>query len=138
MSGKIEKAEILEVERINGNVVVTFSDGRVTNLDPDDIHSASIEPLAKYPPDEVTRDAAQEASNSSRLRHTTAMELLQADLDRSVIALWLGHESVETTQIYLDANLALKGRCPQENVAGERLDQAIQTDDQLLSFLRDL
>ena len=42
------------------------------------------------------------------LRHTLAMELLQAGVDRSVIALWLGHESVETTQIYLDANLALK------------------------------
>src|SRR5439155_19777222 len=42
------------------------------------------------------------------LRHTAAMELLQAGVDRSVIALWLGHESVETTQIYLDANLALK------------------------------
>jgi len=42
------------------------------------------------------------------LRHTAAMELLQAGVDRSVIALWLGHESVETTQIYLDANLVLK------------------------------
>ena len=36
------------------------------------------------------------------------MELLQAGVDRSMIALWLGHESVETTQIYLNANLALK------------------------------
>ena len=35
------------------------------------------------------------------------MELLQAGVDRAVIALWLGHESVETTQIYLDADLAL-------------------------------
>jgi site-specific recombinase XerD len=35
-----------------------------------------------------------------RLRHTMAMDLLQAGVDRSVIALWLGHESVETTQIY--------------------------------------
>ncbi|HEX8798102.1 MAG TPA: site-specific integrase, partial [Terriglobales bacterium] len=42
------------------------------------------------------------------LRHTMAMELLQAGVDRAVIALWLGHESVETTQVYLDANLALK------------------------------
>ncbi len=42
------------------------------------------------------------------LRHTTVLELLQAGVDRSVIALWLGHESVETAQIYLDANLALK------------------------------
>ena len=36
------------------------------------------------------------------------MELLQAGVDRALIALWLGHESVETTQIYLDADLALK------------------------------
>ncbi len=42
------------------------------------------------------------------LRHTMAMQLLQAGVDRAIIALWLGHESVETTQIYLDANLTLK------------------------------
>ena len=36
-----------------------------------------------------------------RLRHTMAMDLLQSGADRAVIALWLGHESVETTQIYL-------------------------------------
>jgi len=42
------------------------------------------------------------------LRHTAAMEFLQAGVDRSLIAIWLGHESVETTQIYLDANLAIK------------------------------
>jgi site-specific recombinase XerD len=43
-----------------------------------------------------------------RLRHTMAMDLLQAGVDRSVIALWLGHERVETTQIYLEATLAMK------------------------------
>jgi len=42
------------------------------------------------------------------LRHTTAMDLLQAGVEQAVIALWLGHESIETTQIYLDANLELK------------------------------
>src|SRR4030095_9241422 len=42
------------------------------------------------------------------LRHTSAMDLLQHGVDRSVIALWLGHESVETTQMYLHANLPLK------------------------------
>jgi site-specific recombinase XerD len=42
------------------------------------------------------------------LRHTTAMELLQAGVDCSVIALWLGHESIETTQTYLHAHLTLK------------------------------
>ncbi|HEY2466275.1 MAG TPA: tyrosine-type recombinase/integrase, partial [Terracidiphilus sp.] len=42
------------------------------------------------------------------LRHTAAMELLQAGVDCSVIALWLGHESIVTTQTYLHAHLALK------------------------------
>lgn len=49
----IEKVKIIEVERINGNVVVTFSDGRVTTLEPDDIHLTSVEPSAKYPPEEI-------------------------------------------------------------------------------------
>jgi site-specific recombinase XerD len=43
-----------------------------------------------------------------RLRHTMAMDLLQGGVDRSMIALWLGHESVETTQMYLEATLAMK------------------------------
>jgi site-specific recombinase XerD len=42
------------------------------------------------------------------LRHTTAMNLLQAGVEQVAIALWLGHESIETTQIYLDADLALR------------------------------
>lgn len=42
------------------------------------------------------------------LRHIAAMEPLQAGVDCSVIALWLGHELVETTRTYLHAHLALK------------------------------
>ena len=44
------------------------------------------------------------------LRHTTAVRLLQAGVDRAVIALILGHESVETTQMYLDADIKTKER----------------------------
>lgn len=47
-----------------------------------------------------------------RLKHAMAMDLLQAGVDPAVIALWLGHESVETTQIYLEATLALKEAQP--------------------------
>ncbi len=43
-----------------------------------------------------------EAITAHVLRHTTAMRLLQAGVDTSVIALWLSHASVETTQIYLE------------------------------------
>ena len=73
------------------------------------------------------------------LRHTTAMELLQAGVDRAVIALWLGHESVETTQIYLDANLALK----EEILAKTKLLNGgkpgrYKPDDELLAFLKGL
>jgi integrase/recombinase XerD len=42
------------------------------------------------------------------LRHTVAMRLLHAGVDTAVIALWLGHEDVETTQIYIHADMALK------------------------------
>ena len=44
------------------------------------------------------------------LRHTAAMRLLHAGIDTSVIALWLGHEQIETTQVYLHADLELKER----------------------------
>lgn len=40
------------------------------------------------------------------LRHSIAMELLQTGVDWSVIALWLGHESIETTQTYLHTHLS--------------------------------
>ena len=42
------------------------------------------------------------------IRHTTAMHLLQAGVDIATIALWLGHESIETTHMYLQADLAMK------------------------------
>ena len=66
------------------------------------------------------------------LRHTTAMELLQAGVDRSVIALWLGHESVETTQIYLDANLALKEDALKKTSPLNARVGRFKPDDQLL------
>ena len=44
------------------------------------------------------------------LRHSTAMHLFQAGVDMAVIALWLGHESLETTHVYVEADLATKER----------------------------
>lgn len=72
------------------------------------------------------------------LRHTTAMELLQAGVDRSLIALWLGHESVETTQIYLDANLAMKEKILSKVTPIGHKAGRYRPDDKLLAFLKAL
>jgi site-specific recombinase XerD len=72
------------------------------------------------------------------LRHTMAMELLQAGVDRAVIALWLGHESVETTQIYLNANLALKEEVLAKTTPPDGKPGRYRPDDRLLAFLRGL
>lgn len=72
------------------------------------------------------------------LRHTAAMELLQAGVDRAVIALWLGHESVETTQVYLDADLAMKEEALSRTTPTDTKGLRYRPDDQLLAFLRDL
>jgi site-specific recombinase XerD len=73
------------------------------------------------------------------LRHSAAMELLQAGVDRSVIALWLGHESVETTQIYLEANLALKEKALAKTTP-VKTKRAVRyrPGDKLMAFLKGL
>ena len=72
------------------------------------------------------------------LRHTAAMELLQAGVDRALIALWLGHESVETTQIYLDADLALKEKVLAKTTPIKSKRRLYQPTDELLAFLKSL
>ena len=73
-----------------------------------------------------------------RLRHTMAMDLLQAGVDRAVIALWLGHESVETTQIYLEATLAMKEQALARTTPPNGRTGRYQPGDQLLDFLNNL
>jgi site-specific recombinase XerD len=72
------------------------------------------------------------------LRHAAAMELLHAGVDRAVIALWLGHESVETTQIYLDADLALKEQALAKTNPVKGAPKRYQPHDELLAFLKQL
>lgn len=72
------------------------------------------------------------------LRHTTAMDLLQAGVEQAVIALWLGHESIETTQIYLDANLALKEQVLARTTPPDGTPGRYRPDDKLLAFLKSL
>ena len=72
------------------------------------------------------------------LRHTTAMDLLQEGVEQSTIALWLGHESIETTQIYLDADLAMKQAVLDKTKPPEGKPGRYRPDDPLLAFLKGL
>ena len=72
------------------------------------------------------------------LRHTMALDLLQAGVDRSVIALWLGHESVETTQIYLEATLTMKEQALTKVTPLNGKPGRYRPGDQLLGFLNSL
>jgi integrase/recombinase XerD len=72
------------------------------------------------------------------LRHTAAMELLQAGVDTTVIALWLGHESVETTNVYLAANLALKEKALAKTTPHGGRPGRYRPDAKLMGFLNSL
>jgi integrase/recombinase XerD len=72
------------------------------------------------------------------LRHTTAMRLLHAGVDTSVIALWLGHVSVETTQIYLHADLELKEKALARTRPPNGRTGRYQPPDSLLAWLEGL
>ncbi|MEO6002298.1 MAG: tyrosine-type recombinase/integrase [Opitutus sp.] len=72
------------------------------------------------------------------LRHTAAMELLQAGVDRALIAIWLGHESVESTQIYLDADLELKKEILARTRPVGSAPTRFRPGDSLMCFLKAL
>jgi integrase/recombinase XerD len=72
------------------------------------------------------------------LRHTAAMDLLRRGVDLTVIALWLGHESVETTQIYLHADMQLKERALGYADPSGAKPARFRPSDSLLAFLKGL
>lgn len=71
-------------------------------------------------------------------RHTTAMHLLQAGVDITVIALWLGHESPTTTHLYVEADLTMKQRALGRLQPAAIKRTRFRADDQLLAFLDSL
>jgi site-specific recombinase XerD len=69
------------------------------------------------------------------LRHSTAMHLFQSGVDMAVIALWLGHESLETTHVYVEADLATKERALEKLAPMPGMPARYRADDKLLTFL---
>jgi site-specific recombinase XerD len=133
-TANVLRAWLREIETSNDAIV--FPSARGTRLSADGV---------QYLLEKHSKAASQNCTSLRKkrvtahvLRHTTAMELLQAGVERSVIALWLGHESIETTQIYLDANLEMK------QAALDKVDSKpgrvgrFRPDDQLLAFLNSL
>jgi integrase/recombinase XerD len=72
------------------------------------------------------------------LRHTAAMNLLHAGVDTSVIALWLGHESTDATQIYLHADMTIKERALARTTPARVKPGRYRPADALLAFLERL
>lgn len=72
------------------------------------------------------------------LRHTAAMNLLHAGVDSTVIALWLGHESVETTQIYLHADMTIKEQALARTTPPNSTPGRYRPPDTMLAFLEAL
>jgi len=72
------------------------------------------------------------------VRHTTAMHLLQAGVDITVIALWLGHESPVTTHHYVEADLAMKERALARLQEPDTALRRFRASDSLVQFLKTL
>ena len=72
------------------------------------------------------------------LRHTKAMSMLREGATDTLIALWLGHESVETTQIYLHADMRLKEQALARATLSKEAPRRFQPTDELLAFLQEL
>jgi integrase/recombinase XerD len=72
------------------------------------------------------------------LRHTAAMNLLHAGVDTTVIALWLGHESIDATQIYIHADMSIKEQALARTTPSNRTPGRYRPPDALLAFLEGL
>lgn len=123
-------------EITNSDDAILFPSARGARLSADGVHYLLSKHVAHAC--QTCPTLAKKHVTPHLLRHTAAMEWLQAGVERSVIALLLGHESIETTQIYLDANLEIKQAAldkvePQAGRVGR-----YRPEDQLLAFLKAL
>jgi len=128
------KAWLLEPPRGDGQVL--FPNARGGRLSADGVHYLLVKHRTAAA--KVCPSLTQKRVTVHVLRHTMALDLLQAGVDRSVIALWLGHESVETTQIYLEATLAMKEHALAKTTPMNGRPGRYRPGDQLLGFLNGL
>lgn len=119
-----------------GDGQVLFPNARGTPLSPDGVHDLLVKHCAAAA--RVCPSLKGKRITVHVLRRTMALDLLQGGVDRSVIALWLGHESVETTQIYLEATPQMKEQALAKMTTLKDSSGRYRPGDQLLGFLKSL
>lgn len=134
--GTVATLRVWLAERTGQPVDPLFSTRRGGRLSRDSLERR----LTKYRPIAVSAcpSLADKKVTMHVLRHTAAMRLLHAGVDTSVIALWLGHEQVETTQIYLHADLTLKERALARTTPPNSKPGRYRPPDAMLAFLENL
>jgi site-specific recombinase XerD len=128
------KAWLREPQR--GRDDVLFPNARGGRLSPDGVHHLFARHCAVA--SKICPSLKHKRVTVHVLRHTMALDLLQEGVDRSVIALWLGHEAVETTQIYLEATLAMKEQALAKTTPPKGRHGRFRPADPLLGFLNNL
>jgi site-specific recombinase XerD len=123
-------------ERAGADDDVVFPNARGTQLSSDGVQYLLAKHVATAR--EICPSLKDKRVSPHVLRHTAAMELLQAGVDHSVIALWLGHESPETTMVYLHADLAFKEKIMDRTKPLNVKSGRYQPGDKLLQFLSGL
>jgi len=123
-------------EPLRGDGQVLFPNARGTRLTPDGVHYLLVRHVKTAA--KVCPSLKGKRVTVHGLRHTMAMDLLQQGVDRSVIALWLGHESIESTQIYLHADLAVKEKALARTAPLGTAPGRYKPADALLAFLDSL
>jgi integrase/recombinase XerD len=112
---------------------LAFPTTRRTKLSADALNGLLQRAVARASP--ACPDLGPKRVTPHVIRHTTAMHLLQAGVDIAVIALWLGHESIETTHGYVEADLEMKQRALDKLTPPAGTVGRFRASDSLLQFL---
>jgi integrase/recombinase XerD len=128
---RVLKAWITEVSQGSSELLFTTVHGKRMSADTVQHLLAKHVAVAQH----LCPSLAKKKISPHLARHTAAMELLQAGVELSVIALWLGHESIKTTQVYLEAHLALKEAALAKTTPFNGRVGRFKPADKLLQFL---
>lgn len=115
------------------HIQLAFPNSRGTQLSTDGVNYLLQQAVRKA---SVTCPSLQKKRVSPHvLRHTTAMHLLQSGVDMATIALWLGHETLQTTHLYVEADLAMKEQALNKLAPAGKSVPRFKATDKLLAFL---